>query len=201
MIIENLFPTAVSFFDLNRPFTEEELSFVKELPLRSNAGNRSSEDSKILNSPQLADINVFINSAVQKYLAAVYAPADSVGLYVTQSWLNVTNSGEFHHKHRHPNSFLSGVFYFNAEKDVDKITFFKTEQAQLRIRTEVWNPYNSESWYFPVETGKLVLFPSTLEHMVTKTESKEPRISLAFNTFLRGELGDQADLTHLILEK
>jgi len=201
MIIENLFPTAVSFSSLGRPFTGEELSFVHNLPLKEGVGNKNSINTNVLHAPELVDINNFVSKSIQEYLDSVYSPRDKVELYVTQSWINVTKPGEYHHRHRHPNSFLSGVFYFNAEKDVDSITFFKHEAPQLRIETNNWNPYNSESWYFSVETARLVLFPSTLEHMVTQTASKEPRISLAFNTFLRGSLGDRTDLTHLILEK
>lgn len=201
MIIENLFPTAVSFFNLGRNFTEEELAFVSGAALKPNTGNRSSVNTKLLDAPELADVNAFVLRSTQEYLRAVYSPANNIELYVTQSWSNVTKPGEYHHKHKHPNSFLSGVIYFHAEKDVDKITFFKNEASNFKLKADSWNAYNSESWYFPVETGKLVIFPSTLEHMVTTTESKEPRISLAFNTFLRGDLGDEDDLTRLILEK
>lgn len=201
MIIENLFPTAVSFFDLGRSFTDAEMSFVKNQPLKANTGNKSSINTKLLSAPELAGVAEFVNKAVTEYVAAIYRPANDIEVYITQSWGNVTNPGQYHHKHSHPNSFLSGVLYFHAEKNIDKITFFKNELTQLKLKTNDWNLFNSESWYFPVETGKLVLFPSTLQHMVTTTESKEPRISLAFNTFLRGDLGDEDDLTRLILEK
>lgn len=201
MIIENLFPTPVSFFDLNRPFTSEEISFVKGLELKENTGNKSSINTKILNTPELSQLNSFVNQCIQEYLHAVYSPANDIELYVTQSWANVTKTGQYHHKHKHPNSFISGVIYLHAEKNVDRITFFKDNQSQFRLKTDNWNFYNSESWYFPVETGKLVIFPSTLEHMVTTTMSQEDRISIAFNTFLRGDLGDEEELTRLILEK
>jgi uncharacterized protein (TIGR02466 family) len=201
VIIENLFPTAVSFFDLGRSFTDAEMSCVKNQPLKDNTGNKSSINTKLLNAPELTNIAEFVNKAVAEYVATVYLPANDIEVYIKQSWGNVTNPGQYHHKHSHPNSFLSGVLYFHAEKNIDKITFFKNELAQLKLKTNNWNLFNSESWYFPVETGKLVLFPSTLQHMVTTTESKEPRISLAFNTFLRGDLGDEHDLTRLILEK
>lgn len=200
MIIENLFPTAISFFDLGRNFTEEELAFVKGLELKENTGNKSSVNTKVLNAPELANINGFINRSVQEYFQTIYNPATDIEVYTTQSWSNVTNPGEYHHKHRHHNSFISGVLYFQVEKDVDKITFFKPDASNFWLKTKAWNLHNSEAWYYPIETGKLVIFPSTLEHMVTITESKSPRISLAFNTFLRGDIGDEDNLTRLILE-
>lgn len=200
MIIENIFPTPVSFFDFGRDFTETEMSFIKATPLKANTGNKSSVNTKMLDAPELADIKDFINRSVQEYFHTIYSPANDIQLYTTQSWLNVTQPGEYHHKHRHHNSFVSGVLYIHAEKDIDKITFFKPDASNFWVKNGAWNVYNSESWYFPVKTGELVIFPSTLEHMVTITESQDPRISLAFNTFFRGDMGDEDNLTRLILE-
>ena len=48
-----------------------------------------------------------------------------------------------------------------------------------------------------VGTNDLVLFPSNLVHMVEKVVGKE-RISLSFNTFLKG-IGENKELTGLHL--
>ena len=64
-----------------------------------------------------------------------------------------------------------------------------------------WNEYNSESWWFPVGTGELILFPSNLSHKVQPVEGSDTRISLAFNTFPVGHIGDEDELTALHLEK
>ena len=50
-----------------------------------------------------------------------------------------------------------------------------------------------------VESGDLVLFPSSFQHEVPQTTSKETRISIAFNTFIRGYLGDETSSTALYL--
>jgi hypothetical protein len=51
----------------------------------------------------------------------------------------------------------------------------------------------------PVGTGDLLLFPSSLMHMVDNTVSKDTRISLSFNTFPVGTIGKEinADALHL----
>ena len=51
-------------------------------------------------------------------------------------------------------------------------------------------------WY-PVETGKIVLFPSYLTHQVTSKKGNNTRISLSFNIFLKGSLGSNKELTHM----
>jgi predicted 2-oxoglutarate/Fe(II)-dependent dioxygenase YbiX len=62
-----------------------------------------------------------------------------------------------------------------------------------------WNLYNSKSWWMEAKTGGLLLFPSSLTHMVQQVTADEDRISIAFNTFLKGNLGDNKDLTELKL--
>ena len=65
------------------------------------------------------------------------------------------------------------------------------------VRTLKPSP-NSESWWFEVNEGDVIMFPSSLTHMVQTVDGEE-RISIAFNTFLKGTVGDTNDLTELML--
>jgi predicted 2-oxoglutarate/Fe(II)-dependent dioxygenase YbiX len=60
--------------------------------------------------------------------------------------------------------------------------------------------YNSDTWWLGVKTYDIVLFPSNLTHSVDSVTSDETRISLAFNSFIKGVLGDKAELSELINE-
>jgi len=88
------------------------------------------------------------------------------------------------------------VFYVQADKTKDKIYFFKEEYKQIKIPAKEYNLFNSESWWFETGTNDLVIFPSSLTHMVEKVVGKE-RISLSFNTFLKGYIGEDLELTGL----
>jgi uncharacterized protein (TIGR02466 family) len=198
-MIENLFPTPVGFYELDKPVTEKELQFIKDLETRTNEGNTTSVDNYLLKAKEMKRIAAFVDKSVQDYFQAVYAPKHKVKPYVTQSWANYTNKGQYHHKHAHPNSFISGVFYVSAMPSRDRIYFYKDGYQQLKVTTESWNSWNSESWWFPVETGKIVLFPSNLTHMVETVQTEDTRISIAFNTFLEGIAGDSQNLTELLL--
>ena len=44
-----------------------------------------------------------------------------------------------------------------------------------------YNEYTSDIWNIIPEEGKLVLFPSWLEHEVDQNLSQEKRISISFN--------------------
>ena len=199
MNINHLFPTPVAFFDLGRTLTEEELAFVEKQERRPNMGNTTSTDNTILKQEALKSLNDFIEASVQQYFKEIHAPKHKVDLRITQSWLNYTKPGEYHHKHEHPNSFISGVFYINADPEKDKIYFFRSGYQTIKLPPADWNLFNSDSWWFGVETGKLVLFPSSLTHMVETKQGENTRISLAFNTFPAGTIGETLDLTGLTL--
>lgn len=198
MIIHNLFPTPVAKFELGRDFTSKENAFVAEQPVHKNAGNATSNNHYVLRHDTLANLMSFVQTSVDEYVKAIYAPKEMVSLRVTQSWLNYTKPGEWHHKHEHPNSFISGVLYLKAARERDKIYFYRNSYQQIKLATDNWNLYNSESWWFEVNTGDLLLFPSSLTHMVDTVQGDE-RISLSFNTFPVGLIGADDMLTALDL--
>ena len=199
MNILSLFPKAVGSFQLDRDLTEDEIKFIKDQPTRSNMGNTTSVDNYILEARKLKDITAFIEASIKEYFQAVYAPKQDVKLRITQSWCNYTEPGQWHHKHAHPNSFISGVFYPQANKETDKIYFYKDGYDQIKLPTDAWNTWNSESWWLQAEQGGLYIFPSGLTHMVETVQGTQTRISLSFNTFPVGMIGEEASLTGLKL--
>lgn len=200
MKINNLFPTPVVNFSIGRNFTKKEIDFVMKQPTYRNMGNTTSNNSYILNDKSMKNIKSFVEESVKEYIKEIYAPKEKTVFCVTQSWLNYTKPGEFHHKHSHPNSVLSGVLYIKALKDKDRIYFYRNDYQQIKLHTENWNIYNSESWWLEACTGELYLFPSSLTHMVENVE-KDERISLAFNTFPVGLIGSEENLTGLYLKE
>lgn len=189
--------------ELGRGFTKQELNFVKEQKKHcvKNAGNTHTKDSYILNRKEFKNIKKFLNTHCKNYLDTVICPKNNLELYITQSWLNYTEADQYHHKHNHPNSVVSGVLYFDSDIKNDKILFSKFDSPQIspKIDKTKFNLWNSETWFFPVETGKLVMFPSSTIHQVETKQGKNTRISLAFNTFYKGTIGSNSALTELIL--
>jgi len=194
--ISPIFPTPIYTSKLDRKFTKQELRFVEKMKTEwvQNVENRYSSNRHVLNHPSFATLKKEMDLFIKDYFSKILSPPKTVFPYITQSWLNYTETNESHHAHRHPNSYLSAVFYINADKAHDKITFEHGRYDQIKIPTTEWNLFNSSSWFFPVESGDIVMFPSRLTHLVPKKEGKNTRISLSFNVFIKGNLGQPASL-------
>ena len=200
-VIYSLFPTPVYFSKLNRELTKEEISFINDskLDVFQNSGNARSNEGYILNNKIFKNLKEELDLKVQDYFNKVVSPSNNITPYITQSWLNYTEKNQYHHKHTHPNSLVSGVFYVNCHQEHDKIKFFNYDHKMIKLEVKDWNVWNSESWSFPVKTGDIVLFPSSLIHMVETKQGDNTRISLAFNIFIKGNIGDKKNSTELML--
>jgi len=200
--INSIFPTPIYMSKLDRKLTPLELKFVEKnkKTFTKNDGNITSNNNYILNEKPFLNIKKELDLRVKDYFEKVISSTDSTTPYITQSWLNYTETNQFHHKHEHPNSLVSGVFYINCHKELDKIKFFKKDIYQMiKPETKDWNLWNSETWWFPVKTGDIIMFPSSLTHMVENKQGTNTRISLAFNVFIKGTVGNNKNLTELIL--
>ena len=203
-IVQSIFPIPIYTTKIDRGFTKQELQFVKEQKKHcsNNQGNINTKDNYILNRKEFKNIKKFLDKHCKDYLDTVICQKNNIELYITQSWLNYTEANQYHHKHEHPNSVVSGVLYFDSDLKNDKILFSHSrgyQQISPETNTEKFNLWNSGTWFFPVETGNLFMFPSSTTHQVETKKGNNTRISLAFNTFYKGSVGSNDLLTELIL--
>lgn len=126
------------------------------------------------------------------------------------SWITVKRPNNQHNAHAHPNSVISGVYFFDEH----------TENMPLHFSHKMYPDSSSEfilrPKYFPpacitgkpdapysrnvvatvhVSRGTLVLFPSTLVHQVDLNTTPFNRYSLAFNLLPKEGLGHAEELT------
>lgn len=121
--------------------------------------------------------------------------------YITQSWGNLNYPGTFHHGHIHLNSMISAVYFVNGGSS--PIVFQRALSNYLfplfELNKNEFNVYNSDSWEMENEEGSLLLFPSSLKHFVPENKNNFNRISISFNTFIRGHIGKSEEATELKL--
>ena len=112
--------------------------------------------------------------------------SDNISMAV-EGWKNINGPGDFNVKHNHPRSDLSGVLWIKTPKNCGNLVFTSPQLfnkfQELDSYTEDFK-YNSNSYmtyYFHPKEGRLLIFPSSLEHEVEKNKSSEDRISYSFN--------------------
>ena len=178
-----LFPTVIGLEKMRSP-TSQELEFIHSLETKKNEGNDTSINVNVLEDLKMRSLKMSIEESLSTYFKRVFKPKNQLSLQITQSWCNYTEEKGFHHKHRHSNSVFSGVYYPQALEDVDRITFYKDISGMFPFAfpSTEYTELNSSSWWIPVSTGDLVIFPSSLHHDVSPLESRNDlRISLSFN--------------------
>tara|TARA_Y100001973_G_C5144396_1_gene304643 strand:- start:69 stop:905 length:837 start_codon:yes stop_codon:yes gene_type:complete len=198
----NLFPVPVMICSC--PFKyDEELKMIRKEPCskkeRRSISNSKSDNTFILNHPELERIRSWIETKIKIFTK------DTLGykndLFITQSWLNKNKKNEHHHNHNHPNSIVSGIWYPHIHEKLPPIEFRAEHEKEIQPAREKFNIYNSGSFSIPMKMGELVLFPSNLKHSVPMNIFDEERISLSFNTWAKGDLGDKEGLTYLPMDR
>ena len=179
----------------------DELKHINTLDwIKQNSNeNFKSKDTYLLDHEQFKNIKNFIYEALNKFTKNVFQSDQR--LVVTQCWLNKNPKGSKHHEHVHPNSIISGVFYFRQDPKLPPISFSKSIQSAIKLDPKKYNNLNSETFLLPCTDGELILFPSSLKHSVPINQGDEPRISMSFNTFSIDTLGSKDSLTHLDIRR
>ena len=189
MRLINVFPIAVGSYELGREFADEELNFLEKQEWVNHIGNTGCVATDLLNHKEFSNLRLFVEDSLKDYLKLTISPMDENEVYITQSWASISTPGQFHHGHVHQNSLISGVLYLSAEEGKDSIVFTSEKKYQrIQLQAKEATAYNSAQLVH-VKTGDLLIFPSELEHRVEPTTSNSDRISVSFNTFVRGNIG------------
>ena len=202
MIVRPIFPEPVYFSNLDRALTKTELKTIAQYKEKTtnNQGNMRTKDSYVLEHKTFKNLKKDLNKKIIDYFNKIICCSNSTIPYITQSWINYTKENQFHHRHAHGNSYVSGVFYINADKEVDKIDFFRSGFSTFRPAVTQFNIFNSTTAAYPIQGGDVILFPSSLPHGVDIKKGTNIRTSLSFNVFFKGTIGNKEELTELILE-
>ena len=183
---------------------------VKENQFESNGGwNSISNDKWILDVPELIDLKNIINNFIRRYVLKVFGIDHSVD--ITQSWSTVTNNGEEHPVHFHPNSYLSGVMFVKSSDDssplllhnnikLPSISLDLYDGKESNIPPNEFASVTASTFSVAPTEGSIVLFPSLTPHGVCKSKSKDERIIIAFNTFPRLPFGCEKE-TNLVMSR
>ena len=100
---------------------------------------------------------------------------------VDRMWCNVNTRDDFNMIHSHGQFQFSGAYYVRAPKDSGQIVFRDPRPAAI-TNEYVTSQFNGgEVYRIEPEEGKLLIFPSYLDHMVMPSKSDDDRVSISWN--------------------
>ena len=187
--VTNIFPVSIHQFDVNGfdEIQSELIDYAYGLKKKepkgvaiSNYGGWQSTDFYIDNEDDVLH-HFMINC-----LSGFPVIKESVNMKV-DAWVNINKPGDYNTKHHHPNCNLAGVLWIKAPKECGVIEFESPVEFQTYTEvdsyTEDFKNSNNyyHNYYFTPTEGRIIVFPSHLQHLVRKNKSNEDRISVSFN--------------------
>jgi uncharacterized protein (TIGR02466 family) len=200
--VVSLFPQPFFAVDLSEHITEEHTQYLRSLSMHNNVNNLKSDNMYVLNEEVLSDLYDVIHNYLEIYSREVMGLDKEQQIYITQSWTLINSPGCGMHTHSHSNSIVSGSLYFDdlPEPSSNMVFVRNPEHEYYRLNVVKNTEFSSASASVTPKPNALFLFPSDLSHYVEDNKSNVIRRSLAFNTFVRGRIGNYKDATELFLK-
>ena len=169
------------------------------LEFRENITNDISSELNLFDDTMFRDTKRVLEEECEGFLRNAYGVTQFENLVMTQSWGNITKSGESHHTHLHPFSIVSAVLFLDDNPNNYNLHLgAHVEQIPHYIEQPTYHvPLNTLVKSIGIDTkttnlkNHLVLFLSNTSHFVKTVEGDMPRRSIAFNTFWKGITGPQ----------
>jgi len=172
------------------------VEYVKNLSYSNGTNgvqsNVPSNNRYILGDKIFVNLKTFIKDCIEDYARDILLSDQE--LKITQSWINKTQTGAIHTLHYHPNSVLSGVFYFNNHSS--PIEFISDRKDQFSIG-KYNNEFTNNSYTVPAQESVLIIFPSYIFHRVNVNDNVETRYSMSFNTFPAYGMGFEDSMSYV----
>ena len=167
-----------------------------------------SKNTYIMDEPECVDLKKFVLD-IAKNFAQQTLMYDYDEWTFSQTWVTWKEPGQQHVPHTHPNSILSGVFFYGyGEEGTPAIEFHRndfqgnTQTIMLKEKSDKRaSPFAWKRFTIPFKAGTLLMFPSYFRHSVPMNQTKHTRKSVSMNIVPKGVLGDPNSLTELLFHK
>jgi uncharacterized protein (TIGR02466 family) len=176
----------------------ENTKFVNPCSGDLTYGNNGSISTNTTWLETVPELKRNVEANLNEYVFGILgASRESVYLEHQSSWVNLHQHGDRAATHVHVNSMFSGVVYLSVPDNSGEIIFSMPSMiptyATNTVNLDIVDPnlYNMREFPVMPEKGMILIFPSHLPHYVTASRSNINRYSVAFNYFVKGEVGSQ----------
>jgi uncharacterized protein (TIGR02466 family) len=177
------------------PISSKSINYIVNLPFQRMENGFITEDVTLLDDPNCLEIRNKILNAFDDYAYNLLKIKPETEFYLTTSWAVKFLPGGSAQEHSHCNSLFSGTLYLKAAKETGQITFHKHQKylnfssPTISLEFTEQNIFNSSTWSITPTENQIIIFPSNVMHSVDINNSKDDRVSVAFNMFVRGNFG------------
>jgi hypothetical protein len=179
----------------------EQIAFIKNQNMASNQGNQVSENLYLLEEPELKSIKDAVQEVLDLYASDVMCVPQK--LYVTQSWSTTYNANVGMGQRSYSHSVFSGSLYYCELPSPPAKTIFLRhdtyQQIDLAPDSDKRNIFNTPDSQITPKQDEVFLFSSRLTHLVEPNLSRQPFRAIAFNTFVKGRMGDYRGVSELVI--
>lgn len=102
------------------------------------------------------------------------------------SWLNAYSSEQYQEQHKHPNNWVSAVYFLDAPEGSAPLTFHNPNLSDLSFNKQKWT-HLLEFKNYDAVTNRLIVFLSHTPHSVGQGTNEELRFTVATNYVLHEE--------------
>jgi uncharacterized protein (TIGR02466 family) len=157
-------------------------NYVKSLEY-FKGGSASSTNGELHLHPKMKPLADFFLKSAELYFEEMKYVCEK--LEIMHCWANKYSKDQHFDFHYHPNSFLSGVFYLTSGGG--STVFRDQRRPQLLPNTTHHSRWNYSSFEVYPEAGKLILFPSEVDHKTKPhPDPVNFRYTIAFNIMFKG---------------
>ena len=195
MEYKDIFPIIIGEENFNIPtkILDEWKQFIDLEPTQNpSPSDFITKNQNLLDSSIFITLKNVILDNVIKYAKKISLNVE--GLQICNSWAYITTKGNIEGSwHSHSNSLITGTFYLTEGAPL----YIQNPYMKMNFLHQTENSSNSSNYTsFNPSPGKLLLFPSFLDHMVGPNTNTFNRYCIAFNIIPKGKYGDDTNLIY-----
>ncbi len=138
--------------------------------------------------PELDELKITLSNLCLNYIASIGFECEEV--IITDAWLNIGSKDAVLPPHVHANSFISGTYYINFNKDLHSSLTFYNDRLNIDGHNTPFmtlppakgrTPFNQRILGLNCSEGDVAFWRSNLMHGYTKPNPTDNRLTLSFN--------------------
>lgn len=159
----------ISKIDVIKGRSNVDLTGLAELLIEHSENRLDPEPSHTHYEDSFCPDSPIIDQIIED-LKSAFRAASGLDIELHSKWAHIHEKNMSTNIHDHYPCDISSAFYVSVPEGSGQICFHSSH-----------NKYHPTRTVFQPEEGMFLIFPGVLEHSVTRNQSEEKRISLAFN--------------------